>query len=598
MKSQAKIFRSIALAVMLVFAVVACNNPSGPDNGPISGGNGNGDPNGDLRPPMPPGVSPPTDWDGNEWPEYPFPWSPPSGWNPGGEWPADTRPEFPGAGGVSPPVGWEPGHPWPEYPFQYSPPDGWNPGAPWPYLPGDGNGGNGDLRPPMPPGVSPPPGWETGHPWPEYPFQWSPPPGWSPGGEWPADTRPEFPGAGGVSPPPGWEPGHPWPEYPFQYSPPDGWNPGAPWPYLPGDGDAIEPGVPPTLQAGLFAGAPGSLTAASIRIPSVAQNDVAAAVSYVNNYAGTRTFTLLLTADSYVDGQQTLNEVGANLTIIGLGGVRTIQRSNDGNLFTVNGTGRSLTIGANITLYGRPSPAAANAGNTVVTVEQGANLVMLDGSRITRNHNAWNVLSSGWGSTVFINNTASAFFMYGGTITGNTSASASGAVLVDTSATFTMSGGTITGNSSTNFGSDAVGGVRVAGGGVFAMQGGSVSGNNGWAGDVFIMPTSSISLIGGATIETLTIGIADNFSTPFITIGSGWIGNITGELNLRSNVTSLDTTIGWWEGMPVLSGPGFNAGVVERFPLGDFMGLGASGANRRPIADTHVINNEGRVAVR
>jgi hypothetical protein len=167
------------------------------------------------------------------------------------------------------------------------------------------------------------------------------------------------------------------------------------------------------------------------------------------------------------------------ITIIGIGGVRTISLSSRGSLFTVQ-SGVILTLGNNITLQG-----LSNNSQTLVQVDSGGNLVMDEGSKITGNTKANN---SGGGVVV-----QGTFTMSGGEISGNT-ASNGGGVMVANNATFAMSGGEISGNTASSGG-----GVYVSG--TFTMSGGEISGNTSNSSGGGVMLSSATFTMDGGEIS-------------------------------------------------------------------------------------------------
>jgi len=189
------------------------------------------------------------------------------------------------------------------------------------------------------------------------------------------------------------------------------------------------------FSAGLYSGAPSTLTASSSPIATVAANDLAAAVTFAK--ANPAEYTLLIDDDINA-GLQTLDIANVKLTIIGLGSERTIQfnGATDEQMFFVDSATASLTLGQNITLHGISESSAC-----LVQVHSGS-LTMLEGSKIT-GHSTTYVAVRIWGPNSY-------FTMEGGEITGNhhntIDTSRSAGVFVGTNATFTMNGGSITGN--------------------------------------------------------------------------------------------------------------------------------------------------------
>jgi len=239
-----------------------------------------------------------------------------------------------------------------------------------------------------------------------------------------------------------------------------------------GGGWAVQPPTPKGAAfipetAGLYAGAPPAYTfagwqnngeafnfttpvAANITltahwaepdvtpIGAVTANDLDAAVVHINVTPGEYT---LLIDDNINAGAQTLNVANVKLTIIGIGGERTIQYTGADNarFFDINNS-VSLTLGNNITLRGRENGSSVGFMRVL-----NGNLIMLVGSKITGDNT-----SSVNGGIVTISGVNSSFTMQGGEITGNHnrdgSSASSGGVRVGSSATFTITGGSITGN--------------------------------------------------------------------------------------------------------------------------------------------------------
>ena len=193
-------------------------------------------------------------------------------------------------------------------------------------------------------------------------------------------------------------------------------------------------------SAGLYIGAPSTLTASSTP-EAVTPNNLTAAVTYIN--ANVNEYTLLIDADINA-GDQLLDNDDVKLTIIGIGGERTIQYNGAANsyLFEITADRASLTLGQNVTLKGIP-----NSTVNLVCVTGGSSsvLIMLDGSKITGH-------TTSADGTVFIGgaytNNYNSLIMHGGEITGNhsTSAAGSGGVYLYYYGSIIMDGGSITGN--------------------------------------------------------------------------------------------------------------------------------------------------------
>jgi len=244
----------------------------------------------------------------------------------------------------------------------------------------------------------------------------------------------------------------------------------------------VDPG-PGQPAAGLYAKA-WPITASDTPIASVTANDIAAAVTYVNENPGTEVdpilYTLLInqnvTSGALYLGSWELPDVEVTLTIIGIGGERNIQYNGNANesLFMIGSADwefpsiGSLTLGDNITLIG-----INNGQNSLINVSKGT-LTMKDGSKITGHNN-----SSEFGPVASAVNVAGTFIMDGGEISGNQSdRGGSGVSLADSGSAagrFTMNGGIITGNKSLAFW--GAGGVYIDWDCIFTMNGGTITGN-------------------------------------------------------------------------------------------------------------------------
>ena len=259
---------------------------------------------------------------------------------------------------------------------------------------------------------------------------------------------------------------------------------------------------------------------------------------------------------------RTLKVSGVKLTLIGLESERTISLSEAFRIFTVGAageTGIELTLGNNITLFGW------NANTQpVISVNNGATLTMLAGSKITGNVNSGGGSSTGYGAAVSIENVGSSF---------------------------TMEGGEITGNTSTTSNSFSTGGLFAGGSNPCSiiLNGGSITGNIGRNDVTVLQNTSSFILSGDAEIGTLMLNnYTNNF--PTITIASGWNGNVA-SLNLRGTDATMSTVISWWEGKQIFVGAGFSAATMAKFSLGNFMT--STAGDTQPIGNTHYIDNTG-----
>jgi parallel beta-helix repeat protein len=148
----------------------------------------------------------------------------------------------------------------------------------------------------------------------------------------------------------------------------------------------------------------------------------------------------------------------------------------NGKTVQVNETGTPLfTLAAGFTLAIQDITLKGMDGNSapVVKVNNGGNLELKVGSSLTGN------TSNTSGGGVVVDN-GGALSMNGGEISSNTASGSNGGGVYINGGTFTLSGGAISGNSTPNSGGNGNkggGGVYVTGGGTFTMTGGEVSGN-------------------------------------------------------------------------------------------------------------------------
>jgi hypothetical protein len=185
-----------------------------------------------------------------------------------------------------------------------------------------------------------------------------------------------------------------------------------------------------------------------------------------------------------------------NITLIGIGGERTISLASNGSMFYV-GNGVTLALGNNITLQGK-----ADNNAPLIRINTVGTLVMDAGSKITGNAPMPTFHGGG------VDTGGGTFIMNGGEISGNTS-SAGGGVYVGFG-TFTMNGGAILDNTATSFSggggvyvtylSGSNGGIAI--GGTFTMNGGTISGNtasnpSGKGGGVSVAVYGTFTMNGG-----------------------------------------------------------------------------------------------------
>lgn len=134
--------------------------------------------------------------------------------------------------------------------------------------------------------------------------------------------------------------------------------------------------------------------------------------------------------------------------------------------------------------YGDRKGAAtitSTSSDAIITIEPseiGGSSLTIEGVKTGSGWTGLKLQGNGSKQGVYINQNSS-FFMNGGEISGNNSASANGAgVYVETDGYFSMSGGIITSNVSSGLG----GGVYVAENADFIMKGGSITGNKANSG--------------------------------------------------------------------------------------------------------------------
>ena len=256
-------------------------------------------------------------------------------------------------------------------------------------------------------------------------------------------------------------------------------------------------------------------------VAGVAPNDVAAAVTHVNANPANGPFALLV--DGAVTVTDTLTiQAGVHLTVAGTGGRQTITRTGNGNIFTLNGADRSLTLGDNITLAGYSANIVP-----LVLVQGGASLTMNAGAQITGNTATGNNQAGG----VHVTGANSIFTMNGGVIHGNTATGtlSGGGVRVTGGASFYMSGDAVI-QTNTVTGAGSAGGVYVAGiNSTFTMLGGEIRGNGangfntvggvGADGGALRMVTGVIYGAGSANPNTSVPGPASSFAV--LRLGGG-----------------------------------------------------------------------------
>lgn len=257
---------------------------------------------------------------------------------------------------------------------------------------------------------------------------------------------------------------------------------------------------------------------------------------------------------------------GTRLTIYG--GSITGNTATGGTL-AHGGGGVYVDSGGYLTMYGGSisnNTLTGTGGGGGVFLDEDSRLYMHGGS-ISNNKQTDTTDDSHGGG---VNAYSAMIFMYGGTISGNSSQIGAGIALRSSNSSLTMTGGTITNNTtdigiegvsagegggvyvaayasnsvfisgsaeiSNNYASDG-GGICFAGEGTFTMSGGTITGNKtasgGYGGGIYI--SSSISgsapgTISGGVISNNTAGQGGGIFTPTITIGAATIsGNTSSE---------------------------------------------------------------------
>ena len=207
-------------------------------------------------------------------------------------------------------------------------------------------------------------------------------------------------------------------------------------------GSTITVMVSRTRNAGSVTSAPTAViedTYGNIMVPG---NTLAERLAWLraNAYNGNRYLIAVSDNEALTPAQAALPTGRTDLviTLYGIGTMRSIDLSTNGNLFTV-GSGLTLVLGDNITLNGRP----ANNSH-LVQVNSGGTLVMNGGTKIAANINT-STLAGAQGGGVRVNSSGT-FYMHGGEISGNASTGDGGGIFIASAGTFNMRGGTISGN--------------------------------------------------------------------------------------------------------------------------------------------------------
>ena len=208
-------------------------------------------------------------------------------------------------------------------------------------------------------------------------------------------------------------------------------------------------------------------------------------------------YTIELTGNENI-GAQPLNfsdRSDISIRLIGIGGERIVQLTDNGSLFTV-GSGITLILDDRVTLRGR-------SGNNAPLVRVGARgtLIMKSGAKISGNNNSNN----------------------------------GGGVVVATDGVFQMEGGEISGNNSSGWSSGG-GGVFVADGGFFLMENGRISANSSSSGGGVFVANGSFTMKNGDIINnTANSGGGVEVGNGIFTMKSGRISNNTANTTSSSS---------------------------------------------------------------
>jgi hypothetical protein len=234
------------------------------------------------------------------------------------------------------------------------------------------------------------------------------------------------------------------------------------------------------------------------------------------------------------------------ITLIGDGGEKTITRTSNGSLFTIN-SGVTLTLDENVTLVGRSTNIASlvylssgnliiNAGakisgNTIVNQPSsrtygggiyvsGGNLTMNGGEisgNTARGTQYYNEV--GYGGGIYVS--SGTVTINGGVISGNTAGGndgGRGGGIYVSSGTVTINGGVISGNNVDNYYGTGVGGGIY---GTVTINGGVISGNRANGGGGIY---GTVTMHGGTISGNITHGAADFFTNPGV--GGGIYGTL------------------------------------------------------------------------
>jgi len=307
-------------------------------------------------------------------------------------------------------------------------------------------------------------------------------------------------------------------------------------------------------------------TTSASPITLTGSNDIVTnAINYLKT-ANAGGYILALGSD-VTSGSQSIEKIGIQLTIVGIGSERTITKSGATYLFafgkagtgsTVTGTTQdttmALTLGNNITLKGT---APTVGSQPLVWIRNGTKFTMLSGSKITLNSSS------------------------------SDSGISSCALHIDWS-DFTMEAGSITGNTSTlTSKAKVVGGVYADDKSNVTLKGGSISGNVGMTKDFYLVGSSTLSISGAASIGELALSIASSGTSAFVTVSSDFTGSVS-VLNLIGGASD-------WVNKDILKpvSGSLTAAIIDKFTLGSF--INGDTAAKTSISATHKIDTDGKL---
>lgn len=258
----------------------------------------------------------------------------------------------------------------------------------------------------------------------------------------------------------------------------------------------------------------------------------------VNGTATTINISAGFSAPTDTTGNAITIPTGRNITLVGQGGERVINQTNNGQRhFNVDGT---LILGNNTTLRGGTATNSNNSGG--IYVRSGGQLTMNAGSIIENcrrtGANGGAVRLRGTGTVA---DTRATFTMNNGTIRNN-SAPIGGGVEVTQNSRMNMSSGTINVNSATTNGG---GGVHVSSGTIansqgFNMTGGTVLNNTAMSngGGIYSSLASTAVTLPTTAYANLNIGANARFSGNRATAGAS-----APPTNILGHVASINATV-------------------------------------------------------